>query len=290
MHLSIATLAACLASAQAFKDTSPFVLFSSSTLPASVSNSDKYLESASNVVEAAKAVLGQCSEDVYYFIHTPSISAHDLDASSPQIKKAVTGAAGQYVMPEVLGLGLETQEELADYLIKACGATRSMRSWINKEKDPRKDGKPVYWKLDFPALPEDRYEREVEVTLQGESLDFQVFQDLKANGHKYTVIYTTTPHNPVHEDVVYEPKFEAIAHMDLKRVPPSQWNNATNATDRRPLFEKYQYFTPGLFMGLLVSAILLSILYVGISAVSSLEVSYSAFDKENGPAAQKKQG
>ncbi len=45
----------------------------------------------------------------------------------------------------------------------------------------------------------------------------------------------------------------------------------------------------GLFMGIIVTIILLSILYVGISAVSSLEVSYGAFDKEMGPAAHKKQ-
>ncbi len=41
-------------------------------------------------------------------------------------------------------------------------------------------------------------------------------------------------------------------------------------------------------MGLLVSFLLLSILYVAISGVASLQVSYAAFDKENGPAAQKK--
>lgn len=42
-------------------------------------------------------------------------------------------------------------------------------------------------------------------------------------------------------------------------------------------------------MGLLALVVLLSILYTGISALSSLEVSYGAFDKEMGPAAQKKQ-
>lgn len=42
-------------------------------------------------------------------------------------------------------------------------------------------------------------------------------------------------------------------------------------------------------MGLLVSLLLVSILWVGISAIASLEVSYGAFDKEMGPAAQKKQ-
>lgn len=48
-------------------------------------------------------------------------------------------------------------------------------------------------------------------------------------------------------------------------------------------------FGTGLFMGLFVALILLSILYVGISAIANLEVSYMAFSKEMGPQAQKKQ-
>lgn len=42
-------------------------------------------------------------------------------------------------------------------------------------------------------------------------------------------------------------------------------------------------------MGLVSLVVLMSILYAGISAVASLEVPYGAFDKEMGPAAQKKQ-
>jgi Na+-transporting methylmalonyl-CoA/oxaloacetate decarboxylase gamma subunit len=41
-------------------------------------------------------------------------------------------------------------------------------------------------------------------------------------------------------------------------------------------------------MGFLVSLLLLSILGVAMNALSSLEVSYGAFDKEMGPTAQKK--
>lgn len=41
-------------------------------------------------------------------------------------------------------------------------------------------------------------------------------------------------------------------------------------------------------MGLIGTIIMLTMLYVGLSAVASLQVSYGAFDKENGPAAQKK--
>jgi len=42
-------------------------------------------------------------------------------------------------------------------------------------------------------------------------------------------------------------------------------------------------------MSFIVLGVLLSILGVGLKALASLEVSYGAFDKEMGPAAQKKQ-
>ena len=41
-------------------------------------------------------------------------------------------------------------------------------------------------------------------------------------------------------------------------------------------------------MGLVVGFILLMILYVGISGLASLQVSYAAFDKEQGQLASKK--
>lgn len=42
-------------------------------------------------------------------------------------------------------------------------------------------------------------------------------------------------------------------------------------------------------MGGLVALILLSLLYVAVSALSSLQVTYAAFDKEQGQLAAKKQ-
>ena len=41
-------------------------------------------------------------------------------------------------------------------------------------------------------------------------------------------------------------------------------------------------------MGLLITIILLSILYVAISGVSSLQITYAAFERETGPTAHKK--
>jgi hypothetical protein len=49
---------------------------------------------------------------------------------------------------------------------------------------------------------------------------------------------------------VYEAKFEESAKMGLKldlRADQDQYPWPGNDTDSRPLFEKYQFFTPGLF-------------------------------------------
>jgi hypothetical protein len=52
------------------------------------------------------------------------------------------------------------------------------------------------------------------------------------------------------------------------------------------LFHRYQFFTPAILMGYVALAVLLLVLYVGLSAISSVQVSYGSFEKEMGPAAQ----
>lgn len=132
---------------------------------------------------------------------------------------------------------------------------------------------------------------------------------------EYTVIYTTTsgisqPKSGTAEPESYEmdTTFGSPVHMELKRDFSSHRRASSNVTlPAGPLFERYQFFSPGkykartlipyswntnwetgIFMGLLVAILLFSILYVGISGVSSLQVSYAAFDKEVVGAAQKK--
>jgi len=45
----------------------------------------------------------------------------------------------------------------------------------------------------------------------------------------------------------------------------------------------------GIFMGLMAGFFFLLVVYVGVSALGSLEVSYAAFEKNNGPSSVKKQ-
>lgn len=103
----------------------------------------------------------------------------------------------------------------------------------------------------------------------------------------FTVLFYSPAGEPT-----YEPEFQDPLKMELKRdTEDSRYRRASDTSERdtRPLFEKYQFFSPGIFMGLVTVFFLFSILAVGIRALSSLEVSYGAFEKEMGPTAQKKQ-
>ena len=98
-----------------------------------------------------------------------------------------------------------------------------------------------------------------------------------------------------------------LDHLELKRDVGAHDQATKNVTlVDGPLFERYQYLTPGsscslisilprltialgIFMGLLVMLFLGSIMYVAVNAVASLQVTYAAFDKETGPSQQKKQ-
>jgi hypothetical protein len=83
-----------------------------------------------------------------------------------------------------------------------------------------------------------------------------------------------------------EDPFGAAVQMELKR--DTMIHARADKTKEGGLFEKYQYFSPALFMGIGASIPLVLILLVGVRALTSLEVSYFAFSKEMGPAAQRK--
>ena len=115
-----------------------------------------------------------------------------------------------------------------------------------------------------------------------------------AEPHDFTIIYITSP---VEESVAkaqqqdsppyeMENAFGNFDQLELKRDLSSHVKRA-NTTSEGGLFERYQYFTPGIFMGMAAALPLFLILVVGIRALTSLEVSYFAFSKEMGPNAQK---
>ncbi|KAI0012840.1 ER protein BIG1 [Xylariaceae sp. FL0662B] len=260
---SAAMLAACCASAQAFSDSSPFILFSTSKL--STPASQEQLQSSSQALSSAKQLLSSCPTDRYLIVSQPNLNAGYLSTKDavPKLRQSLDRAKSRYSVAEVAGeLDLK---HISNYIREAC------------------EGKnPFIDEIDLAPISSTDSAKTLK---QNDDELGMVFDQYDAEG-SYTIIYAGGPRTETPK--TYTAEFPGSVHTELKRQLNNNGRRADNARNP-PLFEKYQYFTPGLFMGLVAFAILMSILYAGVSAVASLEVPYGAFDKEMGPAAQKKQ-
>jgi len=112
----------------------------------------------------------------------------------------------------------------------------------------------------------------------------------------YTAIFITTPVDPSLsiglDSQLYEMDadiYQNPIHLEMKRDFLSHSPRGDKGDSNLPLFEKYQFLSPGIFMGLMAGFFFLLVVYVGIYALGSLKVSYAAFEKDNSPSSVKKQ-
>ncbi|KAK1760459.1 BIG/ATPase V1 complex, subunit S1 [Echria macrotheca] len=278
MQLSVAAALLACTAVQAFSDSSPFVLFSTAELP--VPPSDVQLQTNSKVIAAAQQLLDACPTDRYILVSQPNVHAADIRDGAdgrcnlPNLCRAVAAETtrGRFSVAEVIGQ--VSGKPLADHVVAACAAKGKVAQVERVEL------------AHLPALGEAEKRREVLA-----DNDHELGLLLDALEGEYTVVMFSDPN----EFKAYEPEFAEPVHMDLKRHADEELSFAgirrkSNSTSSLPLFEKYQFFTPAVFSGLIALIVLMTILGVGLKALASLEVSYGAFDKEMGPAAQKKQG
>jgi hypothetical protein len=177
------------------------------------------------------------------------------------------------VVSEVLGLGYNDEEDLVKFVAKKCGAKLVEGRDLKSAMAQRKYEDSVVVFVERNGLqsnhPEDREDemRNLGISLSSpipspypmnitnkaipdSNLYSTLLKDLP-NGVKYTVIFTTTKVEKVVAELLslpeYEPEFAvaSVLKMDLKRDLRVRGDNGTRP-DLRPLFEKYQFLTPGM--------------------------------------------
>ncbi|KAK5993174.1 hypothetical protein PT974_06602 [Cladobotryum mycophilum] len=267
-HQVLAGILALSGAAAAFSDSSPWALLSTSSFPNALNANQ--IQSSSQVLKYTKDILSECPTDRYLVVSQPGLRAADLrhpnDCALPHFCRAVQDSRvrGKYTVSEVIGE--LTDAGLSDHIKTACA----------------KKGKTV--KVDELRLASLSADDRVGSLSENDGI---LAKHLKttADSDSFTLLLLSTPREPS-----YEPDFDEPLRMDLKRRQDASSQRRGNKSDwdKLPLFAKYQFFTPGIFMAIITAIVLLSILGVGIRALGSLEVSYGAFEKEMGPAAQKK--
>ncbi|KAH7263904.1 hypothetical protein B0J15DRAFT_463830 [Fusarium solani] len=276
MRLQILTSALALAgSATAFSDSWPLVMFSTSEFPDAPSSNQ--VQTRSQAIEQVNDILSTCPTDNYLLVIHKDVNAADLRRPQTMpylhLEMESKDIHGKFIVPEVVGESIN-KKDIEDYVSTACS---------QQGKDA------VFQTVELKSLDNDPERRDnVDLWQQAKSL-------IEKGSH--TVLFVGTPRPSKKsassaEKTIYESEFVEPVRMDVKRdVTDGFQRRADNETewDNRPLFQKYQFFTPGIFMALITAIVLFSILGVGLRALASLEVSYGAFDKDMGPAAQKKQ-
>lgn len=238
--------------------------------------------------------LESCSYNTYIVVSQPSVSIADFsdDANSaPHLQRwAANSSSGSATSSTVYTevLGAVDSEAIVEQLQRQCKGSIEDVDGSMGYYSVSSDASQRVVKVSFPPPPTSKAQR-VEKLQEYDLFLHALVKSVSPEPH--LIIYTTTPtshQRPEHHTSnLYdqEDPFHQGLHLDLKRdFEEHQQRNAS-----LPLFETYQYFTPAIFTAILVSIVLFLMLYVGISAVAGVEVSYFAFSKEMGPAAQKKQ-
>ncbi|KAF1943487.1 BIG1-domain-containing protein [Clathrospora elynae] len=274
---------AALPSAFAFRNTSPFFLFSTADL--TIQNNDASVAQSSTVTADVLGALKHCPTQSYVIVEQHGVSSADYadGRAAPQLSRYMGGKHPEVkttlAIPETVGQ--VDAAAIAAYLQSNCAAKDTTdETWLSRL---------------VSQAPSSSKALRIQ-QLQSDDASLEQFIVNEAKSQDYTVIYVTTPQTesqakePLiqeHQTYQMESSFPGAVQMELKRDLSSHAKRA-NSTEGG-LFERYQYFTPGIFMGFAAIIPLFLILLVGVRALTSLEVSYFAFSKEMGPNAQKKQ-
>ncbi|KAF1845698.1 BIG1-domain-containing protein [Cucurbitaria berberidis CBS 394.84] len=276
---------AALPSALAFRNTSPFFLFSTAELL--IDGTDASIAESSKVTTDVLGALKDCPTRSYIIVQQEGVSSADYADGriTPHLSQYMGGKHEEvkttFALPDVVGQ------------VDAAAILAHLQAKCTPNND---DQKAAAWfsRIMSKAPATSKALRTQQLLSEDAELEEQIVNEVKSRD--YTVIYITTPQTETQakaqladEQYKYdmENSFGEAVQMELKRDLSSHMKRA-NST-QGGLFERYQYFTPGLFMGFAAIIPLFLILLVGIRALTSLEVSYYAFSKEMGPNAQKKQ-
>ncbi|KAJ5782761.1 hypothetical protein N7457_004535 [Penicillium paradoxum] len=290
MYLSrFGLLALGAAAVNAFRDTSPFFLASTSE----VLTNSAYIQSGASLLENLYSSLTTCPSDYYVVVYQPGVHSSDFSTrkSAPRLGAKVLGKdrsiRSKMSVNEVAGS--IDPKEIKSFLEEKCKAQTTAVDAVSGSYPSYFEHGPRIIDVEFPmlSLGSDRAQQ-----LSGFDGFLADVVDRIPSSSKYTILYITSPREfPETDSVIYEASedsYQETIHMGLKRDYSAHGSTSAPSNKSTSLFGEYQYFTPGIFMGLMATFLFLAILYIGINALSSLEIPYAAFEKDTSAAVQKK--
>ncbi|KAK5100708.1 hypothetical protein LTR70_001391 [Exophiala xenobiotica] len=296
----LSALALAVSCAYGYENSSPLFIYSTSSLKI---DSIPDLASASTIEPILLDSLKSCPTKNYLVVSQPGVSADDFSTSrnTPLLRDRLSMTLpGQTSLQVRDVIDRLDPSVITEHIAKTCSrSTLHIDTTSMIIPDFQGNTQERVFHAEMPALHVNLSPDERHVILLQHDTYLSSMIDTYFKNEDYTLIYATTSVHaqqnsiPASESQEYEAELPVADMMHSGELRRSLAKRKEGLTSNQtvvdgPLFDKYQFLSPGIFMGLFVGLILLSILYVGISALSSLEVTYGAFNKEQGQPSGKK--
>ncbi|KAG5368920.1 Protein BIG1 [Yarrowia sp. C11] len=279
LNTLIPLVAGLVAPALAFTNSSPHVILSSvASLDSALSSSLQQASSSRDFDDLVNQAIVGCPADTYIFVSQPGLHASDFEDASltPFLHRVVGNAKSSFVSNHVFS---DTERQLPQdalmYLEETCGADQVTVDGHSGKFDTYVDTKPRILQVQLDELTSETGE-DREAILKAHDNVLQAVLG-KLPSPNYVLVYVSSPsQHLVEEQEEYEFTQQHTREESDEKVKDN-------------LFQKYQFFSPGIFMAIIVSLLLVSVMLFALNWIGSLQISYGAFEKDPELVRQKKQ-
>lgn len=255
----LAALVALAAYASALRGASPLILISEQVkLDRSIAESPRdMLDEASLIQSAVK----NCQYDGYFFVDQPGVNGRELlKPNLPHLSHLMDKSEAYSVHDMVLN---SEMNDVFDYIKTRCGAKEVAVNSHTGEIQHYVDSAPRLFNIQFDS------------------------GDVAAHDETLYQILGRIPSGNIF--VAYRPRGATDSLSDGGAIVQNKTLEPSLDPLYNSLFENYKFLSPGILSGTLVVMILYPILHIALKAVSSLQITTKAFEKQERQS-QSKQG
>lgn len=283
LNTLIPLVAGLAAPALAFSNSSPHVILSSvASLDSALPNSVQQASSARDFDDLVNQAIVGCPADTYVFVSQPGLHASDLEDASvtPFLHRIVGLAKSSFVSNHVFSDTEDRQlpQDALSHLEETCGAAQVSVDGSSGKFEQYVDTKPRILQVQLDELTDETGDARDAALKAHDNVLKAVLGRLPSPN--YVLVYVSSPgQNQVEQEKEEEYQFSTQQHT----------REHSDEKVKDNLFQKYQFFSPGIFMAIIVSLLLVSIMLFALNWIGSLQISYGAFEKDPELVRQKKQ-
>lgn len=275
--IKLAVLASAISGASAFSNSFPFAAFASEASLDFAVNDEMMTQSSPEIAATLGSVYG-CPADAYILVNQPGVHTSDLRHDAPHLSTLLSEAESSIESSHMLYDARSVLDQISDSVVNHCGGKKITVDTRTGGFARYVDTTPRVISLDFDPLSTDKSVRRNQLR-DNDALLYSVTTLLPS--HDYIVIYTAqqADSNSGDSSGSGDSAFK-IAGTSVREEDNDNKGDNKDGKDKKydSLFANYQFLSPGIWMTMVVSLLLLLVLLQAMSWIAELQVSYKAFE------------